>query len=357
MNIYKTQVSDAFINSSLKEYCFGENLRNINISSGFALAAYSVRENLKSILQSIEVIGEYPVVSITGHSLGGALAQICYLSMRYGNYYSSIKYDKKEKLFCYPFSAPPFIEIVSQNLLLKEQEILESSNIFHTFINSDLVRDIDIDNSPNPGALNLGTSSLGLRHTGVRKNIKHPGKVIFRLNSGLLSKIAFPQSHSYNLLFDEIHNVFKQQDIEKRECCCTFSDKTLLEDLKKLVDNLKEDARVEYIKEIRLANFIVALRLISKKMASSLSVKLTKEHFQIYEKEIVKVLESWERFLTNPEKCSRKDLLTKLKGLIILLSEDSRYKTVGSYTKAFRVKLIILFFCIKFSTDTSLFRA
>ncbi|AJI56215.1 lipase family protein [Francisella philomiragia] len=351
MNIYKTKISDNKLNSEVKEFIFGRNYYNLNISSGFALSAFSIKENLNLILQALLPYknDDKYMINITGHSLGGALAQICYLSMIYGNFHKNVCYSK-DKVFCYPFSAPPFIEKVSKNLTPDELNIIKSKNILHTFINSDIVRDVDFDNSNNPLGLRIASTFIGYRRIMTKSNMTHIGRVILRLNPGYISNILFPESHGFGDIFDQINNPILRS-ITKNECSEVNIKGITQDNINKVKQNMNIEIAYNFVQSIRLYNFVIILSYQKNEIDKKLS------------QEIQKLVISLENFNKKININTKEDLVARLNYIIFLLDNYSTkyiestlnylnqekqsniYRKVKSnpyYIESIKVKLILL---------------
>lgn len=189
------------------------NINNIQISQGFTRAFSSAVKNIACIINFIK--NEHKTIksiSTTGHSLGGALAQVCYLSLRFGflNKQASIS---DASLSCFPFSAPPVLTMSS----IKKLNLENHPNIIHSYIESDLIHSIDLNDKKKSQFVQFYVGG---------KELAHFGNNLFRFCPGVYKKyIGFPDSHRYENLYKlpplervlPVHNIKKLKEIENNK--------------------------------------------------------------------------------------------------------------------------------------------
>lgn len=176
------------------------SIKGIDISYGFAKAFATTVENIKCIIQVIK--DEYKAISsisITGHSLGGALAQVCYLCFKFG------VLNQKEligncKIYCFPFSAPP---ILTKSSIVK-LNLLDEYQVIHSYLDSDLVHMINLDNKIKAKLLKMCVKIKGTLSIFQNRNqeLAHFGVNFFKFSTELYKeKIDFPKSHEYEIFY------------------------------------------------------------------------------------------------------------------------------------------------------------
>jgi len=116
---------------------------NATLSAGFWYAYESCKKSLEGAIYEAMNHGRVKEILITGHSLGGALAQCAYLDLAAGTLLDSgeaiRKMKQKASICCYPISAPPIV-LGSEAKRLVELHLGEV-NVFHYFAPKDVVHD------------------------------------------------------------------------------------------------------------------------------------------------------------------------------------------------------------------------
>ena len=171
------------------------SIKNINISYGFSTTFCSTIANIEAIIQFLK--GSYKTInsiSVTGHSLGGGLAQVCYLSFKFG---ILSKLISNVKIYCFPFSAPPVLTKSS----IQRLKLLDDPQVIHSYLDSDLVHMLNLDNGIKSKILKFYVKIRGLIPD-IFKNdnqtMAHFGVNLFAFSTGLYKeKIDFPKSHEY----------------------------------------------------------------------------------------------------------------------------------------------------------------
>lgn len=138
--------------------------------------------------------------TFTGHSLGAALAQVCYLCFKFG---ALKKYGQGKEIACYLYSAPPVLTKKSVSDLK-----LSVDFVYHCYIDTDLVHMIDLQE-------NVKTYILKT-YNKQRANMGHFGQPIFRLSGSALTSLDFPDSHDYKSFYKLSNAVSPVADIDNK---------------------------------------------------------------------------------------------------------------------------------------------
>jgi len=196
MEIFNTEWNSKDNNLLSKDYKkIFTSISNINIAYGFATTFCSSVENIRAIIQFLK--DEHKAInsiSITGHSLGGGLAQVCYLCFKFGVLSELIN---NSKVYCFPFSAPPVLTKPS----IEKLKLLDDPQVIHSYLDSDLVHVLDLDNGIKSKILKCYVAIKGIIPSifrGSKQELGHFGVNLFAFSTDLYKeKIDFPNSHEY----------------------------------------------------------------------------------------------------------------------------------------------------------------
>ncbi|MFO0757701.1 MAG: hypothetical protein U0359_14485 [Byssovorax sp.] len=153
------------------------------LSVGFHLAYESCRRSLSAALEEATG-GERPeTIYLTGHSLGGALAQCAYLDMTMGDLAPLVE---GATIACYPISAPPVL--LGQESHWKLALAVDATQIFHYFCRHDAVHGGSIIRASGVARINdLMAATASPLHLGVEVALE--------------SEREFPEAHEPESVF------------------------------------------------------------------------------------------------------------------------------------------------------------
>ncbi|MGL4950064.1 MAG: lipase family protein [Anaeroplasmataceae bacterium] len=133
---------------------FNKYKDKIELHGGFAKQYLSIQKDLDRLIETYMNNRNFKKVTIVGHSLGGALAQIAYI-------FNAVKYNNVKKLTCYVYGAPK----IGNHILSKfVREAMIVENFYSTIVDKDMIVYMPPDN--------LGFS--GNNHACVIKSIPAP---------------------------------------------------------------------------------------------------------------------------------------------------------------------------------------
>lgn len=161
---------------------------NAKFAAGFFFAYESCKKSLKAAFKDA-VNGAVPSeIVVTGHSLGGALAQNCYVDLKIGTLGETLDVRGREDqipVFCYAISAPPIIHGRKAHEALALR--VDASQIFHYFCPKDNVHESELID-PNASKHGLASFLHGTTHPQTHPH--HLGVEI-----GVRNTVDFPDAH------------------------------------------------------------------------------------------------------------------------------------------------------------------
>ncbi len=186
MNYLKGEISSQF--------------HNAEMSVGFLRAYESCT---KSVLAAFkEAVGSAPLraIYVTGHSLGGALAQVCYLDLTCGFLAQNLIYGRQilAPITCFPISGPPII--LGRESHEKIGLNADATQILHYFSAGDAVHCSPLlDTDLIPKYMRMGNWML--------ENFSHPMTNPIHLGTEiqLTTGSSFPESHEPRDVYKGLH--------------------------------------------------------------------------------------------------------------------------------------------------------
>lgn len=168
-----------------------EKFNGAQLSCGFYYAYESCKHSLKAAIQSALGGAAPRATYVTGHSLGGALAQVAYLDLSCGDLARDLLMARPEAwspLQCFALSAPPVIVgRASHHRLALDADVTQ---VMHYFCPGDAVHSSPLlDTSLIPKIMRVGGWVL--------ENFSHPLTSPVHIGSeiALESRSLFPESH------------------------------------------------------------------------------------------------------------------------------------------------------------------
>lgn len=174
------------------------------MACGFYLAYESCKQSLVAAYRYAVGGAKPDAIYFTGHSLGGALAQLGYLDFVAGDTMSSIGVGRSHTWIpvqCFPLSAPPVIHGRSSHLKLAVDA--DVSQILHYFCEGDLVhcsRLVNTGLTTKTYLLNIGNKVLEVSHP-----LTEPVHIGSEIPLG--NPKGFPDAHEPSEVFHSLHNV------------------------------------------------------------------------------------------------------------------------------------------------------
>lgn len=166
--------------------------RGATLSCGFQYAYASSQASLRAAYTAVTSGATPKAVYVTGHSLGGALAQCAYLDLTCGDLQTlfASQSGAATAVRCFALAAPPVVlgRAAHQKIALDA----DATQVFHYFCPGDLVHSsplVDTSKSAKTAALSAGNAFL--------KAFSHPATDPFHIGAeiALESDAGFPDAH------------------------------------------------------------------------------------------------------------------------------------------------------------------
>lgn len=178
---------------------------NATLSAGFWLAYESCKKSLLgAIYESLSGV-RIKKIYLTGHSLGGALAQCAYIDLVGGTLLDGnkglAKTIEKAEVACYPLSAPPII--LGAESKRKVELHVGDVNVFHYFAPKDVVHDSSM---VKYSAVKASNQFIGL--------VTHPLTKPVHIGTEIpleACKAGFPDAHEPQQVYEGMLEVIKKE--------------------------------------------------------------------------------------------------------------------------------------------------
>lgn len=170
--------------SSVHSITVGEINKDVILAAGFWKAYASCRKSLKAAYLHVARNRVVKRIFITGHSLGGALAQCAYIDFNCGQMRIDTNISQNTSIHCYPISSPPVcIGVTTQHWISRSAN---ASNVHHYYCPYDTVH-----------ACNLVLFSGYKFGNKVIAGLTHPATSPLHFGSQLAldSTSPFPEAH------------------------------------------------------------------------------------------------------------------------------------------------------------------
>ncbi|MFM8445463.1 MAG: lipase family protein [Methylococcus sp.] len=166
--------------------------KKVQMSAGFWFSLKSARQSIKTAYENACRGVTVRRIVITGHSLGGALAQCCYIDLKCGELKSLLNLADGVTVDCYPISAPPVC--LGAESMMALSLLADASHVHHYFCPRDMVHASPLTEGWSaPQVLNwalITPMAHPVRNASKRDSPYHFGSEIW-----LDSSTSFPDAH------------------------------------------------------------------------------------------------------------------------------------------------------------------
>lgn len=171
--------------STVHEVAVGDVNKEVKLSAGFWKAYVHSRKSLEAAYKNVSRGRSVQRIVITGHSLGGALAQCAYIDFSCGQMRRNLGLDGANvELSCYPISAPPVCAgLTTQHWISRHADV---ANVHHYYCPYDAVHASPLVKS---GGATKGNVFINF--------LTHPTTTTYHIGSeiALDSTTTFPDAH------------------------------------------------------------------------------------------------------------------------------------------------------------------